>query len=189
MSDKSESRSGPDAGTQSVRVEKGECVVLSPGSDRFKDSYRQVRPRTAKELREVIGLSQEMSQTLRDQDMCCQQLVDRSAIVSIEELDSPDDAIRARALDTTDKALHTYVLSTNPAVMGQMEPAFERYLGISDVVLNVLALQDIHVADGSTLTVSDDTHLIEANRIVMHGSGRIDCNGFTKFNVASIEGS
>lgn len=174
---------------QSMRVEAGECVVLSPESQRFKENYRQVRPRTAKEVRTLIGLSEEMAKTLHERGVCCPQSMNPSAIVPAEELDSPDDAVRARALDITDKALYSYVCSVNPAVMVQMEPAIGRYLEIVNVVLNIVTLPNIEVADGATLTISSDTHLVEANKLIIHGTGRIDCSGFTKFNVTSIEGT
>ena len=175
------------ADTQSMRVEPGERVVLSPKSKRFRENYRQVHPRTAKEVRNTIGLSEEMAKTLHERGVCCQQSMNSSVIVPAEELDSPHDAVRARALDITEKALYSYVCSVNPAVMVQMEPAIGRYLEIINVMLNIVTLQNIEVADGATLTISSDTHLVRANKIIIHGTGKIDCSGFTKFNVTSIE--
>jgi hypothetical protein len=176
------------ADNQSLRVEARESVVLSPGSQRFKENYRKVRPRTALEVRSIIGLSDEMAKTLRERGACCQPM-DTSAIVRAEELDSPEDAVRARALEITDKALYSYVCSANPAFMVQMEPAIGRYLDIINLVLNIVTLQDIEVADGATLVISSDTHRLDANKIIIHGTGRIDCSGITRFNVASIEGT
>jgi hypothetical protein len=181
--------SSKNEGTQSIRVESGERVILSPESQRFRENYRQVQPRTAKEVRRIIGLSAEMAKTLHERGGCCQPSMSLSAIVPAEELDSPNDSIRARALDITDKALYSYVCSANPAGMVQMEPAIERYLEIINLVLNIVTLQDIEVADGAILTISSDTHLVEANKIIIHNAGRIDCSGFTKLNVISIEGT
>jgi hypothetical protein len=177
------------ADAQSIRVEPGERVVLSPESQRFKENYRQVRPRTAKEVRNIIGFSEEMAKTLHEQGVCCQQFMNYSAIVRAEELDSLHDAVRARALAITDMALYNYVCSVSPAIMVQMEPAIGRYLELFNIVLYIVTLQDIEVADGATLTISSNTHLVEANKVIIHGTGRIDCSGFTKFNVTSIEGT
>jgi len=171
-----------------MRVESGECVLLSPESHRFKKNYRQVQPRTAKEVRKIIGLSDEMANALNERGACCQHSVDSSAIVPVEELDSSDDAVRARALDITGKALHSYVFTVNPAAMIQMEPAIGRYLEIINLVINIVTLPNVEVADGGALTIPSETHVVEANKIVLHGTGRIDCKGFTKFNVVSIEG-
>ena len=185
----SKSDSTVNADGQSIRVEPGECVILSPESQRFKNNYRQVRPRTAREVKTLIGLSDEMARTLHERDVCCQQSTDVSVIVPAEDLDSPDDAVRARALDITDNALYSYVRSRNPALLVQMEPAIDRYLEMINVVLNTVALQNIEVADGGTLTITTDTHLVEANKIIIYGTGKIDCSGFTKFKVTSIEGA
>lgn len=174
--------------TQSIYIESDESLVLSPESERFKENFRQVKPRTAIEVRKIIGLSEEMAKTLHQRGVCCQQSMNSSAIVPAEELDSPHDAVRARALDITDKALYSYVCSVNPALMVHMEPAIGRYLEIINLVLNIVTVYNIEVADGGILIVPSDTHLVEANNIIIHGKGRIDCSGFTKFDVTSIKG-
>jgi hypothetical protein len=46
---------------RTLRVETGERVILSPQSDRFRDHYRRVQPRTATKVRNLIGLSGEMA--------------------------------------------------------------------------------------------------------------------------------
>jgi hypothetical protein len=177
------------ADTQSLRVESGECAVLSPKSHLHNGHYRRVRPRTAKDVREVIGVSDEMAKAMREQGVCCHQSLNLPAIVSAADLDSEDDVTRARALDLTHKVLREYVTSANPSVMAHMEPALERYLDIAGLVLNIVTFKNtIEVADGATLTISEDTHVVEANKIIIHGTGKINCSGFTKFNVASIEG-
>ena len=69
-----------------------------------------------------------------------------------------------------------------------MKPTFERFLDISKAVLYIAILQDIEVANGATLTISKNTHVVEANKVIIHGTGRIVCNGSTKFKIASLEG-
>lgn len=188
-SSKKDSTETAMAGAQSIRVEPGECVALSPESPRFKESYRQVRPHTADEVREIIGLSAETVNVLHEQGACCQPSVTSSATVPAEELDSPDGGIRERARDITHKAFNNYVYGANPVSLSQMKPAFERFLDISKAVLNIAYLQDIEVANGATLTISKNTHLVTANKIIIHNTGRIVCKGFTKFKVTSVEGT
>lgn len=175
--------------TQSLLVESGERVVLSPKSHLYKQNYRQVRPRSALEVREVLGLSEGMAKAMREQGVCCQQSMNIPVAVSASDLDSKDEATRASALNLTHNALHDYITSVNPRAIAHVEPAIERYLDIVGLVLNVVSLKNtIEVADGATLTISEDTHVVEANKIIIHGTGTINCSGFTKFNVASIEG-
>jgi hypothetical protein len=94
---------------QSLRVESGESAVLSPKSQLYKENYRQVRPRTAKEVREVIGLSEGMAKTMREQDIRRPQSMNLPAVVAAADLDSSHEVVRARALDLTHTALREYV--------------------------------------------------------------------------------
>jgi hypothetical protein len=96
--------------------------------------------------------------------------------------------VRFRAHAATDRALRDYVTRADPAGLKQMEPAIAQFLELNEISLHVVALADIEVADGATLTIPSDTHLVQANRIILHGSARLECDGFTKFDVASIEG-
>lgn len=182
------SNSKYDSTAQSIRVEMGECVVLSPESQRFKENYRQVHPRTADEVREIIGLSTETAKALREQGVCCQPSENFSAIIPAEELDSPDGAVRERAWNIAQTALTRYIYSANPQSLSQMEPLIARYLDITKAVLNIAVLPDVEVGSGATLTVSTDTHLVRANKIVIHDTGEILCSGFTKFTATSLEG-
>jgi hypothetical protein len=173
----------------SLRVESGECIILSPKSPLYKKNYRQVRPRTAKEVREVIGLSEEMTKAIRAQGVCCHRHTNLPTTISTADLDSEDKAVRTNAMNLTHKALRAYVTSVNPAFLAHMEPAIGRYLDIVGLVLNIVSLKNtIEVADGATLIISDNTHLVEASKIIIHGTGKIKCSGLIKFNVASIEG-
>jgi len=176
------------AGAQSISVEPGEHVVLSPESKRFKENYRQVRPRTADEVREIIGLSAETAKALREQGQCCQSSEYSSEIIRAEELNSPDGAVRERAWNIAQTALMRYIYSTNPKSLSQMEPLIAQYLLITEAVLNIAFLADIEVGSGATLTVSTDTHLVRANKIIIHNTGEILCSGFTKFTATSLEG-
>ena len=177
-----------DSTAQTIRVEKGESVVLYPESQRFKECYGQVHPRTADEVREIIGISAETAKALREQGGCCQPSENFSAIIPAEELDSPDGAVRERAWNIAQTALTRYIYSANPKSLSQMEPLIERYLHITQAVLNIAVLPDIVVGSGATLTVSTNTHLVRANKIIIHDTGVILCSGFTKITAASLEG-
>jgi hypothetical protein len=176
-------------GAPSIRVEPGETLVLSPESDRFGEHYRRVQPRTAKEARGLIGLSDEMTQSLREAGACCEPSDPRGSFPAPQELESDDEEERGRAFDDVGRGFASFLTTTTPQLLAPLEPAIERYLNLTKLELNIVALRDILVADGATLTISHDTHLVEANNIVIRGSGQINCSGFTKMNVNSIEGT
>jgi len=179
----------PKGDGPSLRVEPGETAVLSPDSDRFRKHYRRVQPRSGKEARELIGLSDEMTHSLREAGACCQPSNQPSSFPAPHELESDNEEERGRAFDDVGRGFASFLTTTNPELLAPIEPAIERYLNLTRLELNVVALRDIEVADGATLTISPDTHLVEANNIVIRGSGQINCSGFTKMNVNSIEGS
>ena len=180
------SKKGGDA--RSLRVEAGECVVLSPQSDRFREHYRRAQPRTAKEARGLVGLSEEMATSLTNAGVCCQQIEQPAGFPAPDDLESEDDSVRAVAFDNAARGLFAYLLTTTPELLVPNESSIERYLELTRPELNLVSLEDIEVADGATLTISEDTHLVEANKIVLHGSGAINCSGFTKMSVQSMEG-
>lgn len=172
-----------------LRVDTGETLVLSPQSERFQRCYRIAQPRTAQEFRALVGVSEEAAQTFRQRRGPTRSVDEVGGYVLPEELDSPDDYVRGRATALASSALLEYLKSADPYMMPQVEAAIGRHLEIREVVLNLATLADIYVADGATLEISDDTHLVEARNVVIKGNGKIRCGGFTKFSVESIEGS
>src|SRR5712692_6647811 len=101
------SRASPKKGdARTLRVETGECVVLSPQSDRFREHYRRVQPRTATEVRNLIGLSDEMTRSLRERGVCCQQHDQPVGFPARHELDSEDELVRGRAFNDAAKGLY-----------------------------------------------------------------------------------
>jgi hypothetical protein len=175
-------------GDATLRVEPGERVVLSPASLRFKDRFRQERPTSAEAVRALIGVTDEMANAVRARNLHLQDPVDTSAIVAPEELESDDAVVRNRAMRTTQRAFHGFVRTAEPDAWGPMEAAIGAYLAQADLLLQVAMLQDIEVLDGGVLTVPAETHLVQANNVTVHGTGRIDCTGYTKFEVASFVG-
>ena len=174
---------------EALRAETGETIVVSPQSERFRRHYSTAQPRTAKEFRAIVGLSEEASQTLRQRPAWTPTVDEIGGYLVPEELDSPDDHVRARASDLASKALLSYAKSANTDILSQVESAIARHLEILGVSVNLVALSDIYVADGATLVISSDTHVVEARQVVIEGSGKIMCSGFTKFMVESIRGN
>lgn len=174
---------------RSLQVESGTQVVLSPESTRFTKSYRQIRPRTAEELRELVGLSVETATALRRAGKYCERSSKGITTVGVEDLDSMDRGVRARAHRITGNALEHYILGLDPEVPVKMKATFARYLEIWEVVLNAVALPElVEVNDGATLSIYD-THLVQGKRILIHGTGKVVCIGVMKVEVDTIIGN
>jgi len=178
----------PMAEYPDLKVEEGDCTTLSPNSERFKGAFEQIRPRTAAQVREILGFSSEAAAAVEQAGMCCHAGRGQSSTASAEDLEAKDDELRAVARATTYGALRAYVQAANPAAYAHMEPAFEKYLDINRAIINVLHVNDIEVFDDATLTVSANTHVLRARKIIIHPRGRIVCNGSTTFKVTSLEG-
>lgn len=174
--------------TPSLTVDIGECMTLSPESGRFKDVYTRINPRSAEEVRKLLGLTPEAAQALHESGMCCMPLTVPASTAAAEDLDDKDPEVRALARSTTYQAFNAYVHGANPAAVAHMVPAFNRYLDINKAVINIALLLDIEVANGATLTISKNTHVVNARRIIIHKTGRIICQGNTTFRVTSVEG-
>lgn len=125
---------------------------------------------------------------LHESGMCCIPVTLPASTAAAEDLDHKDPEIRALARSTTYQAFNAYVYGANPAAVAHMVPAFNRYLDINKAVINIALLSDIEVANGATLTISKNTHVVNARRIIIHQTGRIICHGNTTFRVTSVEG-
>lgn len=173
---------------QSLKLDADECATLSPESGRFRSVYQQVQPRSAKEVRELLGLSPEATSAVHAAGICCHGGEVPAASAAPEELDSKDPMIRAAARQSTYAAFNAYVRGPNPEVYAYLVPTFNRYLDINKAVINIAWLTDIEVLDGATLTISASTQLVRANKIIIHRTGRIVCRGSTTFKIVSLEG-
>ena len=171
----------------SLRLESGECVTLSPTSDRFRLAYQQIQPRRAQDVRAALGFSETAIKALQAQGMCCPP----SPAVSPrpEDLTDEDAETRNAARRAAYTALQAYVHDTAPSASANLLPALDRYLDITKAIINIVALSDIEVADGATLTITANTHVVNARKVIIHGSGRIVCKGSTKFKITSLEGT
>jgi hypothetical protein len=174
---------------QSISLEPGECVTLAPESPRLKGVYRQVHPRSADEVRELLSLSGAAAEAIQKaRVMCCGPHMAPAATAAAEDLDDKDDERRAIARGLTYQAFRAYVHGDNPAAFTHLKPAFDRYLELNKAIINIAILQDIEVADGATLTISASTHVVNARKVIIHRTGRIVCRGSTTFKIVSLEG-
>ena len=170
----------------SLKLEDGECVTLSPTSERFKSAYRQVQPRRAEDVRNILGFSEVGAKALQAQNICCSPAP--TFIPRPEDLDAEDAEIRIAARRAAFVALQAFVNSATPAAFAHLTPALDRFLEITKAVINVVTLGDIEVGNGATLTISPSTLVVYANKVIIHGTGRIVCDGPTTFKIASLEG-
>jgi hypothetical protein len=171
----------------SVRLESGECLTLSPNSERYRAAYQQVQPRRAEDVRATLGLSADATKALQASGMCCQPGPAMSPLP--EDLTHDDADTRGAARRATYTGLQAYVRSAAPNAYANLVPAFNRYLDLTKAVINIITLSDIEVADGATLTISASTHVVNARKVIIHGTGRIACKGSTTFKIVSLEGT
>lgn len=174
-------------GTSDLRVGAGENVTLSPDSPQFGACYLQIRPRTIDEVRKLIGLSEDGAKSARDEASCLPQVA-CAPVISPDDLESTDAEVRERAHDLAHQASREYLRSADPQHLSPWRPVLNRFLQLSESVLNVAALAEIEVASGATLTISRNTHAVYARNVSIHGAGRIVCKGPVTFKVATRDG-
>jgi hypothetical protein len=173
---------------ETLRVARGERLILSKESPQFRENYRQIRPRTASEIREVLGPSVEAARALRKSGAPTRRSL-RSADVAVEDLESKDESVRARAHQETGAALESFVYDLRPRALSRMQPVFAKYLENRELVIEVAVLPDIEVEDGGTMVIPEDTHVVRANRIILHGTATLLLLGNTKIEANSIVGT
>jgi hypothetical protein len=172
----------------SISLEPGECVTLSPESSRFKGVYQQITPRSADEVRELLGLTGAAAEAVAKSRTCCLPGSGLVATPAAEDLEAKDAETRVNARRRTYDAFYAYVYGSDTSSLVQLKPAFDRYLGVFKAIINVVLLLDIEVADGATLTISPSTHVLRARNIIIHNTGRIVCQGSTTFKIVSLKG-
>lgn len=179
----------PEAGKDDaprLALERDECVTASPESDRFASAYSRIRPRSADEIRELLGTPLRAGSpggTGR-----CHPSLGAGSLPLPEDLEHDDPAERAKARRLAYAAAEAYVQGASVDALAPWRPLIERWLEVSKALINMLRLADIDVADGATLTLSASTHALYANRIRLHGSGRIVCKGNVTIRASSVEG-
>jgi hypothetical protein len=175
-----------------LSVESGETVLLSPDSARFKDAYKQLFPRTIEEVRNAIGLSEDVAKALQVRSVSSLTLRRASSLtattIRAEDILSDDRDARFRARALTFEAARQFVVSPDTSHLTQLVPAINQFLVATKAILNIANLLDINVANGATLTISANTHALNANKVTIHGTGRILCQGRLTFKIQSLQG-
>lgn len=170
---------------QNLVVEQGETFLLSFENKRFHGAYRELRPGTADEVREVMGIGPAVVEQIKESVHCGCGKTPR--LVGVADLESKDGDARGRALALARASLRAYVMG-GASPSQSFKAVLDRYVQISKALLRVVFLQDIVVHDGGTLTIAGNTHVVHARSIRIHGSGRIVCKGATTINCTSLEG-
>ena len=173
---------------QDLTLEEGESFTLSPDSHRMKGVYTRENPRSAVEVRKILGLSAESAKAVHEAGGCCSGPHPPAASAAADDLESEDPETRAMARRVTYQAFNAFVYGSSPSRVAHLEPAFDRYLAVNQAVLNIAHLNDIEVFDGATLTISAATHAVYANKVIIHRTGRIVCIGAMTWRIASLEG-
>jgi hypothetical protein len=175
-----------DKELRDLRVEDGEVITLSPNLPAFAGVYRVVQPRSIDEVREVLGPSHEAQEAVRRQ-LCCQPEELGPRVVSLEELESDDPAVRepARALAY---AAGRHFLATGDPSLTAWKAVIDRFIQLNVPNLHIAEFNDIIVANNARLLVSASTNAIEANAVKLFGTGTIVLGGPTTFRVQSFEG-
>lgn len=180
-------RSSPAEDRQNLTLEEGECVSLSPESRRFSQAFRELRPRSIDEVRETLGVSNPGAHAATS-SACCLPPELTSTLITPEQLESEDREVRANARALAYTAARAYTHAFDIAALAPWRPVMDRYIELTRPFINVALLLDIDIAAGATLTLSKQTHVLQANRITIHGNGRLVCKGHTTIKAKSVEG-
>ncbi|WP_395292367.1 hypothetical protein ACF9IK_01205 [Kitasatospora hibisci] len=179
---------GAAAPPQALRLEANEKLVLSPDSPRFASGYRQVRPQSIDEVRRLLGPVNVPDS--RAENLLAARVPELTKrLLRPEDLKVKDPNARAEARRLAYLAAREYVHTANTAPLKQWRPIIDQWLLEVKPVISVFTAGDIDIADGATLTLSANTHALTAQRIRMHGSGRIVCRGSVKISAVSVDGS
>ncbi|MFN9456014.1 MAG: hypothetical protein ACK6D7_01345, partial [Acidobacteriota bacterium] len=158
-------------------------------SERFRAAFRQMKPRSIDEIRQLVGVSPSVAAFSSAQPGAtpgcgCSK---PSRFRNIDELDSPEPAVRGKALSAARLDARNYVRSGARASASQ-KAFLDRYVQLTDAVLNLAFLADIEIQDGATLVIAPGTHALYARNIRIHGSGRIVCQGPITINCQNFNG-
>lgn len=168
---------------QNLVIDSDECVNLTPESPRFKDLVQQFRPQSIAEVRRLLGPSASGST-----ERCCMPSALTANLPSPDALMSEDPQERTRARMQAVTAARAYVQAADTRDFKHVEPLLDRFIEISKPVLHGFQFADIDIANGATLTLTYNVHLLYAAAIRMHGTGRMVCKGPTTIRASSVSG-
>jgi hypothetical protein len=172
---------------QSLVVEAGEYLTLSPDSGRFKAVVKQHRPQTIDEVRKILGPSLQKNDSTMNYN-CCVPAGLKSTVVLPEDLTSKDKETKNKANRLTFAAARYYVQAVNNSGLFHWIPTLNIFIQKNKALLNIFEFGNIDVYNGATLNISKNSQAIYADAIRLHGSGKIVCNGPTTFRSTSFEG-
>lgn len=176
---------------QNLVVEAGECLNLSPDSDRFKAMLKQIRPQSIAEVRAALGPSARTDGKEggdKNAAWCCSHQDLPSVLPDADALEAEDDEVRYRARAQAYLASREYVRAVDPVAAAYWEPVLDRFIKINKALLNVFTFNDIEIANGGTLSIPQNTHALYAANIRMYGTGRMVCRGPTTVRATSLQG-
>jgi hypothetical protein len=174
-------------GTANLDVPKGQTIVLSPAAPQFHAHYRQIRPQTIDQVRELFWLLRPAPTGVKTHIAEAVAAIGRKPI-DIKDLESPDLRVRRTARLQAYQVATEYVRHADVSSLASWKPVLDRYLVLNKAVLNIAALLDIVVASGATLQISKDTHAIYARNFIIHGNGRVVCHSKCSFKLTTLQG-
>jgi hypothetical protein len=172
--------------TQDLVVEEGETVVVSRNSKRFQNAFRKIQPKTAEELRMIIGIQPEVAKMAKMEAAGGCGCGKKSRTMSEDDLESADDNVRGKALSSTRAALGAFVRGAS--LVAAAKPSIDKYIELVKPDLIAAFFLDITVNNGATLTIAASAHALYARNIRIHGTGRIVCHGPTTINCKALSG-
>lgn len=181
-----------NGGRPDLVVDENETIVLSYGSKRVREDYREIAVKSLGDLKEVIGAPDSAftncftgtreSETF--DGVSTRQLQTRVAALPSDDLGLEESADEARLMRA---AAHRFIFRDSRA-LAHWRPAVEAWILRKTPRLFVPFYRNITVNNGGTLSVAASTLAVYANKIRLFGTGQIVCQGPTTFDCTSFEG-
>lgn len=178
---------GFSPGTMNLEVPIGQTIVLSPSAAQFQAHYRQIRPQTIDQVRELFWLLRPAPAAVRTH-IASEVAAIGARPIDIKDLESSDLRVRRTARLQAYQVATEYVRNADVSSLASWKSVLDRYLVLNNAVLNIIALLDIVVGNGSTLQISKNTHAIYARNLIIHGNGRVVCNAKCSFKLTTLQG-
>lgn len=195
---------------QDLTLNKDETATLSYKSKEFKKFYREIKPKSADDVKDLLGVPEFVGKFSISEKKAGKKVDEKdlkgtvrlrapmpagvdiaklsSKLLSPKQLSSHvGEEETEEMMSMAHMAMQAYVYGDWTKVM-HWKPALDEYLRLRDAVIVIPVLNNIIVNDGATLHIAPDTHAVYANKIQMYGSGRIVCDGPTTFDCDSFEG-
>lgn len=170
---------------EDIVVEAGDTVTLSPESRRFKHLFQEIRPRSIDEVRQILG-PKTVDRKPGSTRCCTPEL--QARLIPPEDLEAEDSRARREARDLAYIAGREYARSPSNEHVAHWKPVLDRYLLLAGARIYVVRVGDIEVQDGGMLRIAAATSAVFANKIRIHGRGKIVCEASTTLKALSLEG-